>query len=103
MYCDASANFPAERFKACSMNLEQALHDKAHLSKALERAAVSSGLKEMEQKLEMEVEKRQSVERMLESMRGQVKASHLEVESQAASVRSMSGTLEMKGSEIRRR
>jgi hypothetical protein len=55
------------------MNLEQALHDKAHLSKALERAAVSSGLRETEQKLEMEVERRQSMERMLESMRGQVR------------------------------
>jgi len=40
---------------------------------------------------------------MLESTRGQVKAAHHEVESQAASVRSMSGTLDLKDSEIRRR
>ena len=38
-------------YKYNSINLEQALGDKAKMSKALERAATASGLKEAEQNL----------------------------------------------------
>eukprot|EP00802_Teleaulax_amphioxeia_P006204 Tamp_06208.p1 GENE.Tamp_06208~~Tamp_06208.p1 ORF type:complete len:612 (+),score=113.45 Tamp_06208:105-1838(+) len=93
----------AERFKTCSMNLEQALHDKAHLAKALERAATSSGLKEVEQKLEAEVQRRESSERMVESLHTQIRARMTEIETQATSVRSITGALELKDTEIKRR
>ena len=93
----------ADRFRACSINLEQALTEKQQLQKALEHAVKSSAAKELQEQLETEVAKTQSCERLIKSLQAQLQAAQVEGEAQASAVRSVTGTLELKEAEIRRK
>ena len=86
----------AERFRACSINLEHALAENEKTQRALEKAASSSGQKEWMQKHEQEKQRRESAERMIDSLQGQLKAAKTETEAQASAVRSVTGALDLK-------